>query len=236
MVFMGFVRLCLDYPPLLRRMRLRSLMLLSGFSILLYQVLPLSSISFYSNELQMNRIVSFYPMFLFGYWLKCHYADIEKNLPTQKARMLLLITLLLYVACCVKSEGLAWKSGLYIAFDSSLKDLTHMYLSYFFMLLISFLVIFSTPDRHYRFTCYGERTMNVYLLHMVIVFPLSYGLFAKITDDAFWVICNSSLCVGACLFFFSDAVDKWIKKVLYNKRWLFVMIFWLLSLALVNIN
>ena len=217
-------------------MRLRSLMLASVFSVFLYQALPFFSISFFLNELQINRIVSFYPLFLFGYLLRHYYKDIEKKLPTQKARIILLITLLLYFACCVKSEGLAWKSGLYIAFGSSSEDIIQMSLSYFFMLLIPFLIIFSTPDIHYRFTRYGERTMNVYLLHMFVVFPLSYGVFAKISDDTFGIVSNSLLCVLTCLFFFSNVVDKWMKKVLHNEKWLLLMIFWLLSLALVNIN
>lgn len=62
------------------------------------------------------------------------------------------------------------------------------------------------------------RTMNVYMLHMLIVFPFSYGIFSKQPDSIAFMICNSIVCILLCMIFFSDLVNKCMYAILGNKN------------------
>lgn len=131
-------------------------------------------------------------------------------------------------------KGLVWNSRFYLSFGTSISGIGRILLTYIFISSISFLLLFSMPNKKYFFSEYGMRTMNVYMLHMLIVFPFSYGIFSKQPDSIAFMICNSIVCILLCMIFFSDLVNKCMYAILGNKKWFFAIFLWFISLGIVN--
>lgn len=199
-----------------------------------YQIIPRNIICQIANLLQVNRIIGFYPFFLLGYLLKQNYTKIETKYSVVKSRILCVCILSLYTFCCIKCEGLVWNSGFYLVCGTGMNGIVRIILSYIFISSLAFAIIFSVPNKNYVFTKYGMRTMNVYLLHMLIVFPISYGVFSKQPDNISMIFFNSIVCVFVCALFFSDTVNRCMEFVLTNKKWIFSILLWGISLGIVN--
>ena len=83
------------------------------------------------------------------------------------------------------------------------------------ILITGFLVIRLFPNKKLWFTRYGVRTMNVYLLHSIIVLPLAYQVFPPFVE-ADWLerIMMIALPTVLCIPLFSRVVDKTMKLLL----------------------
>lgn len=221
-------------PPILRKISLKRLLIISFIFVLLYQLLPFTFANYYVNLLQINRIVSFYPLFLIGFWLKANYTKIIQKFTLLQARMLLGCIMSFYLLCCWHFHGLAYKSGFYIEMGTTTLHILFFFMNYVFVSLIAILIIFSTPNIKFRFTHYGERTMSVYLLHMLIVFPLCYGLFSKMSFNILTLLTNCMLSVLLCSFFFSNVINDKMQTILNSIKWNVCFLAFGFALILVN--
>lgn len=199
-----------------------------------YLIIPQNSASIIVNTLQINRIVGFYPYFLMGCLLKRNYSVVEAKLSLTKSRILCACFLSLYAFCCLMCKGLVWNSGFYLSFGTSISGIGRILLTYVFISSIAFFLLFSMPNKKYFFSEYGMRTMNVYMLHMLIVFPFSYGIFSKQPDSIAFMICNSIVCILLCTIFFCDLVNRCMYAILGNKKWFFAILLWIISVGIVN--
>lgn len=83
------------------------------------------------------------------------------------------------------------------------------------ILITGYCVIQVFPNKELWFTKYGKRTMNVYLLHGIIVLPFAYQVFPPFAEaDWFVRIWMILIPTALCMFFFTRSIDKMIKKLL----------------------
>ena len=209
---------------------LKWLILCSFIVVVLYGFIPLSGYSLcLANELQLNRIIGFYPFFLLGIKLKDY--DLEEK---GKNNLLVLVGVFItYVLLCLMINGLAYYSGFYLLLGMTIRRLVYMFLSYTLIGLFCLYHIRSVPNKKYRFTKYGARSMNVYLLHMLFVLPLSYGVFSHLPVKPFFVV-NVIGVPLLCILLFSDKVEAIMSAILSKRSWILVVVFYLFSLVLVN--
>ena len=83
------------------------------------------------------------------------------------------------------------------------------------ILITGYLVIRLFPNKELWFTRYGVRTMNVYLLHSIIVLPFAYQVFPPFAEaDWFERVMMIVLPTSLCLPLFSNVIDKIMKRLL----------------------
>lgn len=185
-----------------------------------------------ANKFQINRLFGFYPFYLLGIMLN------NKDLLVTKKRILwqfiLGSSMALYISVCYIIKGFAYKSGFYLAPSSSLMTVVQFLISYTFIMTICVSLIKSIPNTENVISKYGGRTLNVYLLHMMVVFPLCYGIFSHLDYNPINVVLNSLLACLLCLFFFTERCDVLMKKLLAKGRWGVVITAYLVTLLLVN--
>lgn len=107
-------------------------------------------------------------------------------------------------------------------------------LSYLLIGSICYALIRCAPNKECRISRYGARSMNVYLLHMLLVFPLSYGVFSHLPHTPLWVGLNVTLVPLLGTLLFCDKVDGLMNRLLSKQSWLLVVVLYLFSLMLVN--
>lgn len=217
-------------PRLICLVRLKWLILCSFIAVVLYGLIPLSGHSLHlANELQINRIIGFYPFFLLGVMLKdCDLIGGKNNLP------ILAVVFIIYVLLCLMINGLAYYSGFYLIPDMSIRKFAYIFLSYTLIGLFCLYLIRSVPNKNCGFTRYGARSMNVYLLHMLFVFPMSYGVFSHLPVTPVFVVLNVIGVPLLCMSLFLDKVEAIMSAILSKRSRILVVVLYLFSIVLVN--
>ena len=217
-------------PKLMSRLTLMRLLLLSCLMVMVYNFLPLSGhVLTLSNEFQLNRIIGFYPFYLLGIMLK------NIKLGGGKSSLLYLIfSIVVYLFLCWFIKGLSYSSGFYLVPHMSLYSILCFVVNYLFIGLICYFIIRVTPNKKFVWSAYGGRTMNVYLLHMLLVFPISYGIFSQLPYTLLWIVLNVFIVPFMSIFFFGDRIDKVMNCILSKKSWGLAVAVYLVAVVLVN--
>lgn len=217
-------------PKLMSILTLKRLLLLSCLMVMVYNFLPLSgSILTLTNECQLNRIIGFYPFYLFGIMLKN-----MKLVGGESPLLYLILSIVIYLVLCWSIEGLAYSSGFYLAPHMSLYRIFCFVISYLFIGLICYFIIRVTPNKKFVWSAYGGRTMNVYMLHMLLVFPISYGIFSQLPHTLLWLVLNVILVPLMSMFFLGDKIDKVMNFILTKRSWGLAIAVYLVAIVLVN--
>ena len=202
-------------PYLLRFVRLRLLLLLSMFLVFLFCLFPaVGRWESLLKELQINRLVGFYPFYILGICIRRYEKEIRAFVKPVSAKYLLLITFVVYLFLCYRVEGLEYKSAFYLTTGSSLSLLLQWLISYLFITIISLALVFIVKDKEYFFTKYGARSITVYALHMLIVFPLSWGLFFNLPHTPSYELLNAVLVSALGLFLFNKRIHNLVDQLL----------------------
>lgn len=201
--------------------------------MIVYSLLPLpETLAMIANKLQINRLIGFYPFYLLGILLKNN--GVLKTKTTGFWRVAVVVLMVLYVGCCYFVGGLAYKSGFYLSTSSSIVTIAQFLASYVFIMSICVCLIKAIPNTANQISQYGGRTLNVYLLHMVVVFPLCYGVFKQLEYSLLSVVLNSFLSCLVCSLFFTKPCDMIMKRLMIKQYWGVVVVLYLLTLVLVN--
>ena len=212
---------------------MKALLVFSLVLVIIYQVLPVSSsISYIATKLQIGRIIGFYPFFLLGIISKrLGYTEISS---VQKTRTILSLIMVGYLLMCYFQVGFAYKSGFYLLPSSGWRTVVSFALSYPIIMLLCILLVSSMPRKETFLSRYGGLTLNVYLLHMTVVFPLCYGVFSHFEYNILVAFLNSFLACIFCTFFFTRRVGVIIQRMLECCTWKIAIPSYLLALVLVN--
>lgn len=212
---------------------IQSLIVVSIIAVAIYALLPLpNTLAMIGNKLQLNRIVGLFPFYLLGILLKDK--DWLKKGAIVRWRIFLISIIAVYIFTCYFVKGFAYKSGFYLAPSSSMITVFQFFISYVFIMTICVALIQSVPNKALKISVFGSRTLNVYLLHMLVVFPVCYGIFKHLNYNAVNVVLNSISAVLLCLVFFTKKCDSIIKRILNREYWGIAAILYVLSLILVN--
>ena len=219
-------------PPPVKNINISALMVLSVILVLTYMVLPIpANFSFIATKLQINRLIGFYPFFLLGIYLKKNgnILNVERN-----SKMLFAIAMTGYLSLCYIWEGFAYKGSFYLQPSSGIRAICLQMMSYPIIMLFCVTLVYSMPHKEVWLSRFGGRTLNVYLLHMLVVFPVCYGIFSHLGYNIWLVMLNSVLASSLCLLFFSATVDRIMKKILSVPKWTYALSFYAVSLVIVN--
>lgn len=219
-------------PLILHHINLNVLFALSLVICVAYMLVPLPSpVAVLCYKFQINRIIGFYPFFLLGMIMKKNgnIACFERN-----SKIIFTIVMAGYLLLCYIIEGLAYKGSFYLSPSSSCTAIFQQVLSYPIIMSLCITLVYSMPRKQTLLSKLGTRTLNVYLLHMLVVFPLCYGVFSHLSYNIWYVITNSVLACCLCSLFFSATVDRGMKRLLSTPKWAFAVFLYIVSLAVVN--
>lgn len=145
-----------------------------------------------------------------------------------------MLSIVVYLVLCWFIKGFAFCSGFYLIPSISLKRILAFIASYLCIGFICYFIIRVAPNKKYSWSTYGGRTMNVYLLHMLLVFPVSYGIFSQLPHTLLWLVLNVLVVPFLSMFFFGDKIDKAMSLILSKRSWGLVIAAYLASVVLVN--
>ena len=198
-------------PYLLKHIDVNRLLL---FSIIVSFV---CGIKFLSNSfLDAQRVVHFYPFYMIGMWLRTKESYIYHASSKIKSYGLCIFLLcnIVYAILCYVFPGFCYGTGFMGSHGLSIIGFTGKWGNFILTLVMSVCVILLMPNKQYSITRYGARTMNVYMLHMSIVFPLSWYCLRPIMDEWYGYVLYIIAVPTLCTFLFSQEVDRFMKSIL----------------------
>ncbi|OWV16419.1 hypothetical protein B7990_11810 [Fibrobacter sp. UWB4] len=137
--------------------------------------------------------------------------------------VLMFFCLLAYFFISLKFYGFSYGTGFTETHGFNLLVFGMRWTNYALTTVMSVSLIAIMPNKKYWFTQYGTRTMNVYLLHMSIVFPVCWCFLRPFMHCWYGYVSYAVLVPLFVIFLcFSDFVDKEMKKVLLVPKRLFL--------------
>lgn len=172
---------------------------------------------FVSNDwLDARRIVHFYPFYVIGMWLRTKERSIyEASIHTRnRCLMVFLVCHVVYFFLCYRFPGFCYGTGFIGCHGLSIVGLAFKWANFILTLVMSISLIMIMPNKELGYSRYGSRTMNAYMLHMSIVFPLSWYYFRPFMNEWYGYILTVAVVPAICLVLFSKKVDDMMKSVL----------------------
>lgn len=164
---------------------------------------------------QISRTICHYPFFLLGILLKHYDLEVFRCKYRNMAFIVLIAGFFLYMFLNL-TTGLLGQTSFYAGFGFSFEKAAYRALAYLldFMLIPSLIIL--TPNRVLMggVTTYGAKTMNVYLLHMFVVFPVCYKLAHPIMFEPLGYFLNFVIVPLLCMMFYNKYIDRMIKFLL----------------------
>lgn len=180
----------------------------------------------------IQRISSLFPSFAFGFWLRKAVCKNSVTLPsldgvkqwggvTISYRTLCIVILsfciLINLACYRLFPGLKGFDSFTAYYGLNIKAAGFKWFMYIIRIVACTCIILLVPNKKYWYTKYGSRTMNVYLLHMLIIFPLTWGIIYPYRNEWYGMLACFVLTPLLCTLFMSAPVDRFMKKILLTK-------------------
>lgn len=166
--------------------------------------------------LDLQRISCLYPCFLFGILVKEKLGDRLYKL-SDKTKIICFAILMLFVGINLYVRS--------IPFIRKYDSFTEYYGLNFYAAIIKwglyalrliacFCLIVLCPNIKFWFTKLGSKTMNAYLLHMIPIFLLCWGLLYESRYEWYAIAVSVFLIPVLSIFFMSNRVDTFMKAVL----------------------
>lgn len=171
--------------------------------------------------LDLSRIVCFLPYFLLGHKIANDESFLKAkrlfltNFNNRRGYLLALVTIFAFWMCFIYfNPGLTYATVFTYGYSSIMGCLLRIALE-ITILLTGYLIICIFPNNELWFTKYGSRTLNVYLLHGMIVLPFAYMVFKPFAVAEWYMrILMILLPAVLCMFLFSRSVDRVMKRLL----------------------
>lgn len=124
--------------------------------------------------LVFSRVIVFFPFFILGYYFKESYLELLINYNWLKlisivASILLIIAIYIYGDNLYVFRGFLSGRNSYLALNQPAYGGMYRFLLYGISIIISLTVIYMTPKKRLGITRLGERTLQVYFLHHLIL-------------------------------------------------------------------
>lgn len=159
-----------------------------------------------------QRMINFYPFFCIGMILKDKLISMKS--PIKRPLLLLLLCFLVFYLVQSHYGNFCYVTGFLNYHGFSIAGMFQKWLAIILTGLMSICVIELMPEKEYCFSGLGSRTMYAYLLHMSVIFPLSWGLFRPIMNEWYGYIVYVILVPALCLVLFSRYISNILKKYL----------------------
>lgn len=143
-----------------------------------------SQLPFISGNFQLARLCNYYFFFLIGLWLKRGGFNIIRKY----SLFSILLFIVLYFGTIYANychRGLTWLT----AFEGPCPLVYRIYTTVT-CLLLSLAVLAFSPDKKMRISAMGSHTFTPYILHMILVIPLCWGVAAHFIDESWtYILC-----------------------------------------------
>lgn len=174
-----------------------------------------------NTQLQISRVICFYPFFLIGKFLHEYYLHKIYSISTRQriyAAVIFILAVVAYIVADCIVPGIVYITGFTGGFGLSAGGFILRVFTQCICIVMSLALIALIPNRQLFFTKYGLRTMNAYLLHMLIVFPLSWGIGTILFDRWYGYLWNILVVPFICLLLFNEKIDTVMRKILFIKK------------------
>ena len=164
-----------------------------------------------------QRVLNFYPFYLFGIKINKDMNEriIERDSTTQRKWMCVFLScIIMYIVLTMKFHGFCYGTGFMSSHGFSILGLVSRWLNYLLCIIMSWSVIMIVPKYNTWFTQYGKRTMNVYMLHMAVIFILSFYMCRPVKHEWYAYILCIFVTPTICSLLFSKKIDQVMSKVL----------------------
>jgi len=202
------------------------------YMIRIKKILPISIvislaagfIPFLDSTLSLGRTFSFLPFFLMGYYFKEEWIEKLRNIP--KAVGFFVLAVLLGISVFIAFENLVPLSALYMKASYTSAGLTYLkgIAVRIAILLISsawiFVFINLAPRRRTFLVNIGQKTMTIYVLHIIVRYIIKYFSAFIRQDSLSYFILTAAAVLSVWLFsrplavktyqFFIDKLYRWI--------------------------
>ena len=198
-------------PYFISKIGVNKLMFLSLFIVF---VLGFKFIS--NSYLDAQRVVNFYPFYLFGIIIRKRekYIYSKENRQMIVWPLLMIIFTMVYIICCYYHYGFCYGTGFMSSHGFSLMGFINRWLNYILTLGMSVCMIMMIPNKQTVISAFGSRTMNVYLLHMSIIFPMCWWLMRPFMHEWYGYCLYVFIVPGVCSLLFSKRIDSIMKPIL----------------------
>ena len=188
--------------------------------IALFIAFVIGCIPISNNYFEIQRISCLYPCFAFGVVLREYAGNqllVDKfgsKIPNirKKCTVLLVLIILCNIAIihCFPAITGAFKAYYGLNMIAALEKWGLM----FMRVIACVCVIVLFPNKEYWFTKFGARTMNVYLLHIIPIFIICWGVLYDYRYEWYGLLVYFVGVPLLCTLFFSLPIDRIMKKVL----------------------
>ena len=176
-------------------------------------------IPIHNRYFDIQRTSSLFPCFAYGVFLK---ECAEQKLLTWKDRgVVRVLCAIIFILCVfINISIIHIKPSMHIAMTTyyglNLKIALAKWMMIILRVIACTCLIIVFPDKEYWFTKYGSRTMNVYLLHAIPIFTISWGCLYNYRYEWFGLLSLFVFVPLLCTLFFSTPVDQFMKKILFS--------------------
>jgi fucose 4-O-acetylase-like acetyltransferase len=170
-----------------------------------------------NNAFTLSRIICFLPYFLLGYAVRNSNSEISDNKSLIYRCLwggVILLAFLIWEIFIYNFPGNTYATAFSYGYNRPIIQLPLRIALQLTIIVTGWAVIQICPNKKLWFSKYGSRTLNVYLLHGLIVLPFAYQVFpplcqANIYQKLLMIIIPAAL----CLMLFSKTIDTTIKKI-----------------------
>lgn len=137
----------------------------------------------FNSFLGLYRIIYFFPLFMVGYYVR-DFPTLVKHFSGSKIFIISIAALLLLAIFGLSIMNTSFGSKITYAYtpfnnyNHDLKNLVLRLIGFFSSVFIAFAFLLTIPSTQSIFTRFGKYSMNTFLLHMFIVWPLGHVLAA----------------------------------------------------------
>lgn len=163
--------------------------------------------------LSITRTLVFFPFFLLGYYLKPEFFRRLRNTPWRILAGCILVTLFIAFYIYSPANNTEWVAGAYSYTHMGLEEwhggITRL-IQYILMVLSVFSVLSLIPNKHFKATVLGTRTLYIYLLHGIVIQAIRNfvpeGLYDRFSNN---IILLATFTLAVVFFLGSS----WVKKL-----------------------
>ena len=161
--------------------------------------------------------IAFAPFFVMGIWARqSNWLDKLKGCPRRAICSAAFVASLgAYVILSVVCRHVFYELPMWHVLGGSMRGFALRLLGYLLCAVMSVALIGITPNRTFAFTKYGSRSYAVYLTHMMVIFPIGWGLLPHLEGWMYFVVLIALPLL--CLPLFHATLSTWVLKFCNEK-------------------
>lgn len=164
----------------------------------------------------LGRMIGFYPFFLLG--IKIRLSAKWSVLSESKkaitiARIVFAVTLIFYFVLFLYDNTLSSYISFSNKYDQKWLSATYRLFTYLICTVLSLSLILSMPNKKYRFTKYGSRSLTPYLFHPLFLYSLSWRYAIPIMNEWYGYFFYMLVIPALSMMTVHSKIDGLVKKL-----------------------